>query len=131
MALPGAGRDVDLTWGGAVILGLREKGIALAGDPIDVTSDDDDGWQKLLQTGVVARKTVTISLSGVSKDRILMADYFAGTIAKTAIITYPDGTTLTGTFVLSAFSNGTPYEDAITFDATLMSSGAVVFVAGS
>jgi predicted secreted protein len=122
------GRNISFTWGGSSILGLREKGIAIAGEPVDVTSDEDSGWRTLLT--VAGQNEISLSISGVTKDKTLIGDWFQGTRTKEAIITYPDGSTLTGDFYLSSYTDTGPYMDAITFDATLLSTGEVVFVEG-
>lgn len=121
----GAGRDVSCTWGGSNIEGMREKQIQLGGDPIDITSDDDAGHQKLLKTRT--RKAVTITASGVRKSDSLMADWFNDDTEKTLVWTYEDGSSVSGTFILANYSNTGPYEDAVTFDCTFMSSGETSF----
>jgi predicted secreted protein len=96
-----AGRQITLFWGeespAVEIQGLREKGIELNGEPIDVTSDDDNGWRTLLT--VPAENQINISLSGVSKDDTLKTDWFAGNRTKEATITFADGGTMVGTFI--------------------------------
>lgn len=123
------GRAVTFLWGDASpqeeIQGVREKGIELAGEPIDITSDDDDGWRALLS--VPAENQVNISLSGVSKDTILRTDWFAGTRTQAATITYPDGATITGTFYLATYSETATYNEAVAFEAELQSSGVIVY----
>lgn len=123
------GRNISFTWGGAAINGVREKGIAVAGEPVDVTSDEDAGWRTLLT--VPGQNEVNISLGGVTKDKALMTDYFAGTRTRECVITYPDGSVLTGDFYLSSYTDTGPYNDAITFDAQLVSTGEVTFTPGS
>lgn len=124
--MPGfIGRNVVLTWGGDEIPGVREKGVKLDGAPIDVSSDEDNGWATLLSEA--SENKVEIALSGVTKSPHLKADWFAGTRTKTLVMEYPDGRVLSGTFMISAFSEKTPYKDAVTFDATLMSNGPVTF----
>jgi predicted secreted protein len=122
-----AGRAVTLEWDGAVILGVREKGITLNGEAINVTSDEDNGWRTLLD--VTAEDSVDIALSGVTKDERLKAAYFGGAAARTKVATieWPSGSTMTGTFFLANFSETGPYNDAVTFSATLQSSGPVVY----
>lgn len=123
------GRSVSFTWGGVVIAGIREKGIAVAGEPVDVTSDEDAGWRTLLT--VPGQNEVNVSLGGVTKDKTLMTDYFAGTRTKEGVLTYPDGSVMTGTFYLSTYTDTGPYNDAMTFDAQLVSTGEVTFTPGS
>lgn len=123
------GRDIDFFWGGNSpgdqILGVREKGIEINGEPVDVTSDENDGWRTLLS--VPGQKEVTLSLSGVTKDQRLKTDLFAGNRTQPVTIIYPDGSTLTGNFYLATHSETGPYNDATTFEAELQSTGVVTF----
>lgn len=120
-----AGRDLELTWNAAAIGGVREKSITINGEPIDVTSDDDDGWRNLLT--VAGQNQIDVSISGVTKSHALKADWFAGTRTRAVVITYPDGDTISGNFFLSAYTETGTYNDATTFEATLMSDGVITY----
>lgn len=120
-----AGRSIALTWNAVAVAGVREKGIAMAGEPIDVTSDEDAGWRTLLT--VAGQNEVTVTISGVTKSSVLREDWFAGTRTRALVITYPDGGELSGNFYLSAYTDTGPYNDAATFEATLVSTGAVTY----
>lgn len=124
------GIDVGLTWNGASIPGCREKDVTLNGDPVDISSDDDAGWRALLlnKSGV---DQVDLKISGVTKDKTLKNDWFAGTRTRSTVVTYPDGSTLTGMFYLANYADKGPYNDATTFEATLSSSGPVVWAPGA
>ncbi|HEV7284319.1 MAG TPA: phage tail tube protein [Kaistia sp.] len=119
------GRKVVLTWGGMAIPGVREKGISVNGEPIDITSDDDNGWRTLLEEA--GERSVDISVSGVTKSQIFLTDMFAGTVQKPVTLTYPNGAILAGTFHLASTSDTAPYKDAQTFEGTLQSTGVVTF----
>lgn len=121
-----AGREVDFLWNGLPLLGVREKNIAFNGEPINVTSDEDQGWRTLIPD-VANENQIDITLSGVTKDTRLKTDWFAMTRTRTASFTYPNGDVITGTFMISAFSEGVPYNDAITFECTLQSTGEVTY----
>ena len=123
------GRAINFTWGGSAILGLREKGIAMNGEPIDVTSDEDSGKRKLLTAS--AQDEVNVSLSGVTKDRRLMTDWFAGNRTKAGVLTYSDGSQISGDFFLASYTDTGPYNDAVTFEAELQSTGTITFTPGS
>jgi predicted secreted protein len=120
-----AGRSVAFTWNSAAVLGIREKGVNLDGAEIDVTSDENSGWQTLL--AAAGQNAVTVSLSGVTKDKRLKNDWFALTRTRPAVLTYPDGSVLSGTFYLASFKESNPYNDAQTFDAELKSTGTVTW----
>jgi predicted secreted protein len=123
------GRKVTFTWDGAEIPGVREKGVALAGEAIDVTSDEDDGWRKLLEEA--AENQVTISISGVTKSAALKAAWFAGNRTEAVSLGYPGGSTITGTFYLASYSESEPYNGATTFEAEIQSTGEITYTAAA
>lgn len=117
-----AGRDLEFGWGGSAPAGVREKGLTLNGEPIDVTSDDASGWRTLLTSAT--QKQADVSISGVTFSHALKNDWLART-SRTATFTYPDGTVISFTGIISEYSETGNYQDATTFEATIMSSGAV------
>lgn len=124
--MPGfLGRKIELTWGGEAIPGVREKSAALNGEPVDVTADDSDGWRELLDDP--AENQVNVSISGVTRSNALMEAWFNGDRSQTAVITYPDGGVLGGTFFLASYTDTGAYNDATTFQAELQSSGPVSY----
>jgi predicted secreted protein len=124
------GRALVFKWGGADIPGVRQKGFSAAGERIDVTSDDDDGWRKLAENGA-AQNNIDITLSGVRKDDNLLRDWMNEDRIKAAEFIYPDGSRLTGTFHLVSYNETGAYNDAVTFEATLQNSGIVSYDPGS
>lgn len=123
------GRNLTLSWNSVAMKGVREKSVTLNGEAIDLTSGEDNGV-RLLATAA-GQDQVDISVAGVTKDEALRADWFAGTRTRAVAITWPNGATLTGNFFLSNYKDTGPYQDAATFDATLMSTGAWVYTPGS
>ena len=122
------GRKVAFTWDGAAITGVRERGISINRDAIDITSEEDNGLRTVLAEA--AELSWEISIAGVAKeDTLLMAGGAIGAGIKAVTITYPastgTGKIISGNFYLSAYSESDPHRDASTFQATLMSSGAV------
>lgn len=121
------GRKVAFTWGGAPILGVREKSLSINGEPVNVTADNNNGIRELLAED--AEVSVDIELSGVTKDSVFREAKLAGgaSLRATATLTYSDGDVMSGTFQLGNYSEGQPYNEAVTFTATLMSTGAVTY----
>lgn len=123
------GRQVEFLWGGNSpadeIQGIREKSVAMNGEPVDVTSDDNDGWRELLT--VAAENQVSISLSGVTKDNRLKTAWFTGARTEPCTIRYPDGGQISGNFFLSTYTDTGPYNDALTFEAEVVSTGIVTY----
>lgn len=124
------GRQTDFFFGGDSpgdnILGIREIGLSFNGEGVDITSGEDNGYRTLL-TNISAQDEVEITVSGVTKDTRMKEAWSNGEKTQPITIIYPDGSTFTGTFFLSSYSEGEPYNDASTFDATLMSSGQTTF----
>jgi predicted secreted protein len=124
------GRQDTFTWGGATIAGIRSKGLAIAGEPVDVTSDENSGWRTLLS--VPGENQVTLSISGLVKDRRLIEDFFAGNRTKAIAFTFASsGGTLSGDFYLASLTETGEYNGAATFDAELQSTGAVTYTASA
>lgn len=126
------GRQVRFYFGGNSpadeILGVREKGVELNGEPIDVTADEDDG-RRILLDNISAQDEVNLTVSGVTKDTRLKSAWINRQKTQNVTLQYPDLSSLSGTFFLSSYSETEPYNDASTFEATLMSSGTVTYTA--
>ena len=124
------GRTVRFHFGGSSpadeIPGVREKGVELNGEPIDLTSDENDGVRILLEN-ISAQDEVNVTVSGVTKDTRMKAAWINRLRTQPVLIQYPDLSSLSGTFYLSSYSETEPYNDASTFEATLMSSGVVTY----
>jgi TP901-1 family phage major tail protein len=132
------GRTITVYWGAEspqpAVAGIQEKTVSLSGEAVDITNDDSDGWRQLLDAAQI--NTVEISCSGVAIDDTLRADWFAGASAadrrmQPATFQYADGGTIAGTFYLQEYSETGPHDDAITFEATFASNGAVVYTPAS
>lgn len=118
------GRNLLLKTGSTVLAGLRTKGISINGEPIDITTDDDGGYRTLLDEA--GQKALDISIDGITKDNDLrqaMATGMTLTLAGVSL-EYPNGDTLTGTFMLVSLEESAAYNDAVTFTGSLQSSGA-------
>lgn len=129
-----AGRQVQFFFGGNSpgdeIAGVREKGVEMNGEAIDVTSGEDAGWRTLIT--LPSQNEVNISLSGVTKDTRLKtawnnsANSYAARTQFCELV-YPDGSRFSGIFMLTSYKETEPYKDASTFEASLMNSGAVTY----
>lgn len=120
------GNDITVSFDGTLIAGLREKGISIEGEPIDITDDNSNGWRELLSEP--AQRQVTISCSGITKDEVILALVMGTDLDKAAIITFTDtGNTLTGTFFITGYQKTGTYNDATTYSFELQSSGEVTY----
>lgn len=126
MALPGKGRDMVLRLNGVAVAGIRTKSFVINGEPIDITSDDDLGWRKLLDAP--GEIQVNISFAGVTKSDALLQ------IALNKIdrinpfqIVRPDGGVLSGDFFLSNYQESAEYQGASMIEGELQSSGEISY----
>ncbi|WP_291854878.1 phage tail tube protein [Bradyrhizobium sp.] len=123
------GRNLILKWNGAPIAGVREKSVAINGEPIDVSADDSVGWRSLLADAAI--RQVDISLSGVSRSNVLKTSGFSANARIFPVaIEYPDGGIISGDFFQVTYNETGTYNDAVTFECALQSSGAVNFIPG-
>lgn len=119
------GRSVTLTWGGGTILGIREKGVKVNGEPIDETTGENSGWRSLLTTP--GENTVDVTISGLTKDKVFKTDFFAGNRQKAMVITLVDGSIISGTFMIVSYEDSMPYKDAVAFTAEFQSVGIITY----
>lgn len=122
------GRQILLTVGTQSILGVQTKGLTANNERLDTTDDNSDGWASAM--AIAGQKSLELSMSGLLKNLELLAAYFNNSQMFEATITYPDGSTATGSFFLDSFSHTGEYNGLATFDASLSSSGEVTFTAG-
>jgi len=119
------GRSLLIKKGSTVLAGMRTKGVAINGEPTDITSDDDSGYRTLLSD--VGTLSVDLSIEGITKDDTLKALILAGgtSLMLTDItVVYPDGKSLVGNFSLNSLEETGAYNEAVTFSGSLQSSGA-------
>jgi len=117
------GRKVTISVGGTPIATARTKNLTINNEAVDVTSDGDDGIQRMLDEP--GQKSVEIAIEGLYEGSSLMDIALDGTLIQAVELDYVSYT-LEGDFFMSSYSEGQPYNEAVTFSATLMSSGAVI-----
>lgn len=120
---------------GVALAGVRTKDITINGAPIDITSDDDQGVQKLMDApGVVA---VTIKVAGVLLNESLRAAAIAtsGRIAQTEFIYAGfEGSPANthgwrGDFYMTNYSEKGAHDGVFTFECEFQSTGPVTYTA--
>ena len=123
-----SGRELVLKRGTTVVAGVRTKAMAITRAGIDVTSDDDVGFRTML--GEPGQLELNVSVSGVTKDDVLRADAVNGVTLQAYTLEFEDGSTVTGNFFLATYTETGTYNEAVTFEAEIQSSGAFTFTAG-
>ena len=117
------GRKVTISVGGSVVAVARTKSLTINNEPVNVTTDGDDGIQQLLDEP--GEKSVEVSVEGIGDQETFIAKALSNDLMEAVIFNY--GTfTVTGDFFQASYNEGLPYNDAITFTASYQSSGAVV-----
>lgn len=122
------GRNLLLKTGSTVIAGLKSKSVSVNKEPVDVTTDDENGFRTLLDDPGV--QSLDISFEGVTKDTELRAAIMSGAMTLTgASLQYPNGDTVTGTFMLTQLEETGATADAMNFSGQLQSSGTFTYTA--
>lgn len=121
------GRNFTIDKAGTAIAGVRTKTVTFNGEPIDVTTDDDSGFRTLLAT--VGQKSIDMSVEGITKDDTLRQAALSGSslLLTDVTVSYANGDALSGDFFLNSLEETGTYNDAITFTASLQSSGTFTY----
>ena len=124
------GRDIILTVAGQPVAGVTSKGISIANEPVDVSTDDASGFRELLaQAGSQA---VDISLSGITKNLELLRSCAVNASKVYALsFTWTDGSALTMDGFMASYSSTGEFNGAETFESSFQSTGAFTFTPGT
>jgi len=124
------GRNLIIEKGGIKLAAIRTKTVAWNGEPVDTTTDDDDGFRTLL-SDAEGQEQIDLSGDGLTFDKILRDIAFAPGTSKfltDIVVKWVDSLeTLVGDFKLVSYEEGGPYNDARTFTFSLQSSGLWVY----
>ncbi len=130
------GRKLTLDWDSVTLVGVKTRGFTVTNDHVDVTTDDDAGWRKLLADPGL--RSIEVTVGGIASDEILVAEMLKASITGEPLdILLPTGTAagvstpgkLAGTFMVSSFEQTGESDGGVEFSATFMSDGAVVYTA--
>ena len=116
---------------GTLIASVRTKSFTVDSSAIDVTTDDDSGIRVLLEAP--GQQQIDMSVEGILANDDLLEQIVDGTLyIQELTITFPftfatTAATLVGSFRFNNLEITGEYQDAITFSATMQSSGAQVF----
>jgi len=123
MANEQLGRKVSIEIDGVVVATARTKSLTINNSGINVTSDGDDGIQRMLDEP--GEKNVEVSVEGLSFGSTLMDIALGSNLVQEIVFDF--GTyTVTGDFFQSSYSESMPYNEAMTFTAAYSSTGAVL-----
>lgn len=138
-ALPGngiVGRDIKVYRGNVstgVLFTAQTKSFTLGSEPIDVTSDGDDGYRTLLAD--FAQKQIDMNIEGVLRQDDFVSQFLDPTDNTPYIdeftLVIPGIGTIVGDFAVANFELGATYNEATTFTASVQSSGVWLFTPDS
>jgi predicted secreted protein len=116
------GRSYLVKKGATALAGVRTKSLSINHEPVDITTDDEDGFRTLL--GAVGESSFELSVDGVSKDSTLFDEALGSStkLLTDVTIEHPNGI-ISGDVFLASYEETGAYNDAITFSATFQSSG--------
>ena len=130
------GRKLTIDWDSVTLVGVRTRGFTITNDHVDVTTDDDVGWRKLLADPGL--RSIEVTVGGITSDEILVNEMLKASITGEPLdIMLPTGTAagvstpgkLAGTFMVSSFEQTGEHDGGAEFSTTFMSDGAVVYTA--
>jgi predicted secreted protein len=122
------GRKVIVSVASTPVATARTTSFTINNEAVNITSVGDDGVRRLMEEP--GEKSIEITLDGLYTDSSLMELALNGTLINEVELDY-GSYTIEGDFFLSSYNEGQPYNEAVTFSATLMSTGAIVKGTGS
>ena len=124
----GYNRDITVTWDGAQLLGCTEKSLSIGGEPVDISSDEDNGYRTLMAED--ATRSVDYSISGIDKDAVFRRAKASGDVRAPVVVTYANGDELSFSGHLMSFEGGGASNEAETFSVSIQSSGTYTYTVG-
>ena len=130
-----AGRDAVILIGASPIAGARVKTIVRNMTPIDTSDADDDEYMAML-ADEFSEDTLEITVSGVEDGTVLRDIAFTTTASDRHLsnlqFDFPGSPldSITGEFIMTAFTITGDYREATTFDATFVRNGQHTYTQG-
>jgi predicted secreted protein len=123
------GRKLRIKRGSTNIAGARTDSLTINNEPIDITDKDDAGWRTMLAD--VGVRSVDAEVEGVLDDASLIAVSVgtATSILQAWTIEIQGLGSFTGNWHLASFVITGEQADAVTFTASIQSSGAITWTA--
>lgn len=130
------GRSLTVDWETVTIAGVQQKSATVNNEMVEITSDDDAGWQTFLpQPG---KRGVTFSISGVHSDETLLAAMMAANASiatGTVTVNLPSALTtpgnLEGEGVIQSMELTGEHDGFFEFTVEIASSGPITYTASA
>lgn len=107
--------------------GMKATSVSIGNEMVDVMTKDEAPWRQLLATA--GERTVSITASGIFKDTVaenLVRSFAINGGLSQFQLTFEDGDTITGSFLVSKFEYTGASNGAQEYSITLEASGTVV-----
>lgn len=128
------GRALTIDWDSTTLTGVRTRGYTINNEHVDVTTDDDAGWRKMLADPGV--RSIEVTVAGLVSDEAILADIMAASVASATLqIDLPSSLAvpgnLSGSFFVTSLETNGEHDGAVEFSATFQSDGAVTYTASA
>lgn len=130
------GRELTVDWEAVTIAGVRQKTVTVNNEMVDITSDDDAGWQTFL--AVPGKRSLAWSISGVHSSETLLAAMMAANASiatGTVLVNLPSSLStpgsLSGEGVITSLELSGEHDGVFEFTVEIASSGAVTYTASA
>jgi predicted secreted protein len=121
-----AGRLCVIKIATASVAGARVTGMTLSGTPIDV-SDNGDAANIAYLADEMSEETMELTVSGVEDGQVLrdaaMSTDPANRHYSNLTFEFPNGDEISGSFIMTNYTETGDYREAQTFDATFVRNG--------
>lgn len=111
------------------IANLTTASIAINNSIIDITNKDSNCFRELLEGG--STKSVDLTIAGILTETVqqdlLLTNATTNDIYNYQLVFGESNSTVTAAFQITAFTISGGFDDAQTFDATLISSGTITY----
>lgn len=118
------GRDLLIKKAATAIAGAQENGISVDNSPVDISDIASGGYRELAD--FAGNRKLDLSISGIWTDKVMRDAALAGTglLLTDITIDFADGGDIAGDFYLANYEETGAHDGAVTFTATLQSSGS-------
>jgi len=123
-----SGRDLVISMAATAIAGAQTNSITLDNSAVDVSSISSGGYRELGDFS--GNRKLDVSVSGVWIDKVMRDAAFAADTAlllSDITLDFADGASLAGDFFLANYTEDGAHDGAVTFTASLQSSGAFTY----
>ncbi len=123
------GRALLVKRNGSTIASVVSKSLTFNAEAVNVSTDDDGKWRKLLEDSGETGVDASVEGVYVAGTDALIADMIDGTSIRAGELTLPSGATLTGDFRLNNVEISGERAGRVEFSAGLQSSGTITYTA--